>query len=75
MKNKVFMVAMIIMVMMLAQLSVLIGSVRAETVTGSDGDVSWSFDSESGTLTFSGSGDLNTKWYNKNWNFGISRVF
>lgn len=62
MKNKVFMVGMIIMVMMLAQFSMLIGSVKAETVTGSDGDVSWSFDSESGTLTFSGSGEITDDW-------------
>lgn len=62
MKNKVFMVGMIIMVMMLAQFSMLIGSVKAETITGSDGDVSWSFDSESGILTFSGSGEITGNW-------------
>ena len=43
MKNKVCMVVIIITVLMLAQFSLLIGSVKAETVTGSDGDVSWSF--------------------------------
>ena len=43
MKNKVCMVVIIITVLMLAQFSMLIGCVNAETVTGSDGDVSWSF--------------------------------
>ena len=62
MKNKVCMVVIIITVLMLAQFSMLIGCVNAETVTGSDGDVSWSFDSESGTLIFSGSGTITGDW-------------
>ena len=62
MKNKVCIVVTIIMVMMLAQFSLFIGNVKAETITGSDGTVSWSFDSETGTITFSGSGEISGVW-------------
>ena len=55
-------VLLIVLTMILMQCSVLINSVNAETATGSDGDVSWSFDSETGTLTFSGSGEITEGW-------------
>lgn len=65
MKKKVFM-GLIIVIAMLALQGILGTSiVRAETITGSDGDVSWSFDSESGTLTFSGSGTITENWWSK----------
>ena len=62
MKNKVFIVIAIIIVLMVAQFGVLIDSVKAETITGSDGDVSWSFDSETKTLIFSGNGVIRKEW-------------
>lgn len=62
MKKGIFLVMTIITILMLAQFSMLIGSVRAKTITGSDGDVSWSFDSETGTLIFSGSEEITNKW-------------
>ena len=64
MKNKGFISVVIVLVLLLAQFSVLIGSVNAETTTGNDGDLSWSVDDETGTLTFSGSGKLTKNWKN-----------
>lgn len=55
MRKKIIMTIAIIVAMMMAQFSVFINCAKAETITGSDGDVSWSFDTETQTLTFSGS--------------------
>lgn len=62
MKNKVCIVVTIITVLMLAQFNLFIGNVKAETITGSEGTVSWSFDSETGTITFSGNGSISGDW-------------
>ena len=61
-KSKLFIVLSIIAILMFMQMSIIISEVKAEVITGSEGDVSWSFDSESGTLTFSGSGSISSVW-------------
>ena len=55
-------VLVVVLLMLIIQCSVFINSVNAETVTGSDVEVSLSFDSETGVLTFSGSGEISKKW-------------
>ena len=65
MKNKVCIVVVITIALMVAQFGMLISSVKAEIITGStgsEGDVSWSFDTETGTVTFSGSGAIYSSW-------------
>ena len=62
MKNKVCIVMIIIVILILAQFSISIGTVKADTITGSEEGVSWSFDTETGTLTFSGNGVITAKW-------------
>ena len=65
MKNKVCIVVAITIALMVAQFGMLISSVKAEIITGStgsEGDVSWSFDTETGTVTFSGSGAIYSSW-------------
>ena len=65
MKNKVCIVVAITIALMVAQFGMLISSVKAEIITGStgsEGDVSWSFDTETGTVTFSGSGVIYSSW-------------
>ena len=64
MKNKKVISLAIVMILLLAQFSMLIGSVNAETTTGTNETVSWSFDDETGTLTLSGSGELTGNWKN-----------
>ena len=59
-------VLLVVLLMLIIQCSVLINSVNAETITGSKGDISWSFDSETGTLTFSGSGEITNGWHYDN---------
>ena len=64
MKNKKVISLAIVMILLLAQFSMLIGNVNAETTTGTNETVSWSFDDETGTLTLSGSGELTGNWEN-----------
>ena len=63
-KRKMFIIEiiLIVLIVLLMQCSILISSVNAETITGNDGDISWSFDNETGTLTFSGSGEITEGW-------------
>lgn len=61
-ESKLFVVLTMIAILIFMQMSIIISEVKAEVITGSEGDVSWSFDSESGTLTFSGSGSISDDW-------------
>jgi len=70
-KGKIFVVLIIIVSLMFMHTSVIISEVNAEIITDSEGDVSWSFDSESGTLTFSGVGEITTYWQ---WNISKENV-
>ncbi len=72
MKNKVFLIVTIIMVLIMTQFSILIGEVNADVVNGAFKDVSFSLDLQTGTLTISGIGTiigeingLGNSW--KNW--------
>lgn len=62
MKKKIFVGLILIVVMIVLQGILGISNVKAETITGSEGMVSWSFDSEIGVITFSGSGKLSGNW-------------
>ena len=61
-KSKLFVVLTTIFVLMFMQMSFIISEVKADVITGSEGDVSWSFDNQSGILTFSGSGSISEAW-------------
>ena len=74
MRKKIIMTIAIIVAMMMAQFSVFINCAKAETITGSDGDVSWSFDTETQTLTFSGSGEITYSYKNQLKEFEIKHV-
>lgn len=62
MKKKIFMALIIVIAMFVLQGIIGTSTAKAEIITGSEGAVSWSFDSETGTLTFSGSGEITNKW-------------
>ena len=61
-KQKIILTITLILAMLLIQTSPILNKVKAETITGSEGNVSWTFDSDTGTLTFSGSGKITDSW-------------
>ena len=61
-KQKIILTITLILAMLLIQTSPILNKVKAETITGSEGNVSWTFDSDTGTLTFSGSGKITYSW-------------
>ena len=61
MKNRKIVIATIVMIFMFAQFSVFIKKANAETTTGSYGSISWSYDSKTKIMTFSGSGEISMK--------------
>ena len=61
-KRKILIAIMCIIVMIISQTALLIKTVNAETITGSEGNISWSFDTETGKLTFSGTGEISDDW-------------
>lgn len=73
-KSKLFVVLTMIAILMFMQMSIIISEVKAEVITGSEGDVSWSFDSESGTLTFSGSGSISDDWKNDIYSQNVKNI-
>ena len=74
MRKKIIVTIAIILAMIVAQFSVFINCVKAETITGSDGDVSWSFNTETQTLTFSGSGEITSSYKDILSEFEIKHV-
>lgn len=58
MMNRKLIILCIVTVLMLLQCSILVTKSRAETKTGTDGDVTWTFDTETGVLTYSGNGPI-----------------
>lgn len=59
MKNKKFIIMYLIMILMLIQCSIITSNVKAEVLTGNTEDNSWTFDTETGTLTYTGTGEIN----------------
>lgn len=75
MKKRIFIVFVIGVIMIIAQFSVLINEVWAEVINGGDADgVSWTYDSETHTVTFSGSGELKYEWRNEAFQAGFNPV-
>lgn len=62
MKNRFFIVWALVLVLFAMQFGIFVGNVKAETITGSNEGVNWSYDTETKTLTFSGNGKLTTRW-------------
>lgn len=61
-KQKIILTITLILAMLLIQTSPILNKAKAETITGNEGDVNWSYDSDTGTLTFSGSGEITESW-------------
>lgn len=62
MKSKTVLIIGIVMILMLFQFSILTSNVNAEVITGGAGESGWSFDTETGTLTFPGTAKVSTNW-------------
>ena len=67
-------ILLIVFMILLMQCSVLINSVNAETITETYGNISWSYDTETKTLTFSGNGEITKDWYGDNDNEFTKKV-
>lgn len=62
MKGKKVLVIGVAIIYILLQCSVLTSNVNAETINGSSEGINWSYDSETGTVIFSGNGKITDSW-------------